>query len=322
MVSRTVSLVTCSLGVFVCYFYFGLLQERINRGSYVYQGTTERFNYVAALVAVQCAVNCLYAAILQRLSGTRAQKNSASLSSYWLAALAYLLAMVCSNKALQSVNYPTQVVGKSCKPIPVMLMGVAFAGRRYPLQKYAFVSLIVAGVAVFLYSAAGDPRPASGDNESVGRLLLLASLLMDGVTATCQERIKSRFSTTSSGMMLRMNACSVVYSLGYLVLAGELQPVLGFLSRHPELLWQLGSFAVASALGQYFIYRLIVEFGPLPCSIVTTTRKFFTVLGSVFYFGNRLTFGQWQGAAAVFSGLFLDAAFGHSRRQARPDKVQ
>ena len=32
----------------------------------------------------------------------------------------------------------------------------------------------------------------------------------------------------------------------------------------------------------------VSEFGPLPCSIVTTTRKFFTVLASVIMFGNAL----------------------------------
>ena len=29
---------------------------------------------------------------------------------------------------------------------------------------------------------------------------------------------------------------------------------------------------------QYFIFMCVSDFGPLPCSIITTTRKFFTVL--------------------------------------------
>ena len=34
-------------------------------------------------------------------------------------------AMAASNEALRYVSYPTQVLGKSCKMVPVMLMGCA-----------------------------------------------------------------------------------------------------------------------------------------------------------------------------------------------------
>lgn len=46
----------------------------------------------------------------------------------------------------------------------------------------------------------------------------------------------------------------------------------------------------------------VVSFGPLTCSIVTTTRKFFTILGSVILFGNVMTSLQWIGTVLVFLG--------------------
>ena len=57
----------------------------------------------------------------------------------------------------------------------------------------------------------------------------------------------------------------------------------------------------------------VSEFGPLPCSIITTTRKFFTVLGSVIMFGNTLLPHQWVGAVLVFCGIFLDGAYGKQK---------
>lgn len=50
----------------------------------------------------------------------------------------------------------------------------------------------------------------------------------------------------------------------------------------------------------------VAEYGPLPCSVVTTTRKFFTVLTSVILFGNVLIPRQWLGAILVFSGMAID----------------
>jgi UDP-galactose transporter B1 len=55
---------------------------------------------------------------------------------------------------------------------------------------------------------------------------------------------------------------------------------------------------------------MVAGYGPLPCSIVTTTRKFFTVLFSVLFFGNVLIGRQWFGAILVFTGLFADMFFG------------
>ena len=55
---------------------------------------------------------------------------------------------------------------------------------------------------------------------------------------------------------------------------------------------------------QFFIFRMIADYGALPCSIVTTTRKFFTVMASVLYFGNQLSNRQWIGAILVFVGLY------------------
>lgn len=44
-----------------------------------------------------------------------------------------------------------QVLGKSCKPIPVMILGVLLAKKSYPIAKYFCVLLIVGGVASFMY---------------------------------------------------------------------------------------------------------------------------------------------------------------------------
>ena len=46
----------------------------------------------------------------------------------------------------------------------------------------------------------------------------------------------------------------------------------------------------------------VSEFGPLPLSLITTTRKFFTVLASVLIFGHHIIGRQWMGAVLVFTG--------------------
>ena len=65
-----------------------------------------------------------------------------------------MLAMAFSNEALRYVSFATQVLGKSCKMVPVMIGGVA-AGRAFPTSQYVQVAVVTAGVVVFNL---GKPR--------------------------------------------------------------------------------------------------------------------------------------------------------------------
>jgi UDP-galactose transporter B1 len=131
--------------------------------------------------------------------------------------------------------------------------------------------------------------------------------------------MKAEHGTKSGHMMLAMNKWSIGYLLVALLITGEGVEFISFLQRHPSVLWELASFSVASALGQFFIFMTVSDFGPLPCSIITTTRKFFTVLASVIFFGNSLVLRQWVGTAFVFAGIFLDGLYG---KQKKPEEAK
>jgi hypothetical protein len=83
-------------------------------------------------------------------------------------------------------------LGKSIKPVPVMLLGVLIARKRYPLKKYLYVLLIVfgmnkemmlssliirniLGVVLFMYK---EPKEAAkaGEMFGIGEFLLVRYL--------------------------------------------------------------------------------------------------------------------------------------------------
>lgn len=120
-------------------------------------------------------------------------------------------------------------------------------------------------------------------------------------------------------MMLQMNLWSTIFLGAALLLTGEIWQFVEFANKFPFVIWNIFLFSVLSALGQLFIFLTVSEFGPLPCSIITTTRKFFTVLASVVFFGNALTGRQWFGASLVFTGLSLDSFWkGAPKPKAKP----
>jgi UDP-galactose transporter B1 len=91
------------------------------------------------------------------------------------------------------------------------------------------------------------------------------------------------------------------------VCTGQLMGGATFCLRNPEVIQAILIYSLASAVGQNFIYYTITQFNPLVLTTVTTTRKIFTTVYSVFRNpANSLAIGQWGGCALVFVGLVLD----------------
>ncbi|XP_029841369.3 solute carrier family 35 member B1 isoform X1 [Ixodes scapularis] len=305
-----IKLLFYALGIFVCYFYFGVLQEEITKTQY--GPKKEKFVYAQSLLIFSCIMNVVFAKLM--LSTFLKQGVDTTRRSYYIiAAMTYLGAMLASTISLQFVNYTTQVVGKSCKPIPVMVLGVLIGGKRYSLSKYLSILVVVLGVGLFIYK----DKKASQTTQSItgtGELLLLLSLSLDGITGAVQERMKSEYQTKSGHMMLMMNFWATVCLVFAQLFTQEMWAFVAFLQRYPSLFLNILLFALTGALGQTLIFRTVSEYGPLPCSVVTTTRKFFTVLGSVVIFNNPLITRQWVGVVLVFAGLIADAYFGKTSK--------
>ena len=307
----TMQLAMCFCGIFAFYFIYGFLQESITKGKYGEEG--DKFNFTLALLFCQCIINAAFAQIM--IITTNPPQDTSPQSMYAAMSLCYIGAMICSFYSLQYIAYPTQVLGKSIKPIPVMIMGVLFAGKKYPLRKYMFVLMIVIGVALFTYK---DEQGRSAEDDHTfgfGGLYLLASLMMDGMTGGIQDRIRAEYTTQTHRMMFFLNAWSLTYLAVALVLTGEGLTFISFVMQYPWVIVNISVFSCCSAVGQYFIFLTVTTFGPLMCSIFTTTRKFFTILGSVLIFGHVMVGRQWLGTILVFIGLVLDNLYGKEQKK-------
>ncbi|MGH0142249.1 UNVERIFIED_CONTAM: hypothetical protein FKN15_024046, partial [Acipenser sinensis] len=247
--SERLRLLVCFLGVFVCYFYYGILQETITRGDYGTGETKEKFKYATTLVFIQCVINALFAKLLiQFFEKPKPDRTRSWL--YGVCSLSYLGAMVSSNSALQFVNYPTQVLGKSCKPIPVMILGVTILRKKYPMSKYLCVLLIVGGVALFMYKPKKGLPGADEHAFGFGEMLLLLSLTLDGLTGVAQDHMRVHFQTGSNQMMLNINLWSMLVLGAGVLWTGEVWEFLSFTDRYPSVLYNIVLFGLTSALGQ------------------------------------------------------------------------
>ena len=70
-------------------------------------------------------------------------------------------------------------MGKSCKPIPVMILGVLFGSKSYALAKYLFTLMIVVGVALFMYKDNVVSKPGVEPGFGIGEILLVRKFTLN-----------------------------------------------------------------------------------------------------------------------------------------------
>ncbi|KAG4069942.1 hypothetical protein HA402_015166 [Bradysia odoriphaga] len=311
-----------AIGIFGCFAIFGLLQEKIFRGRYGDEigpdgKVGERYTMPITFGAIQCVFFVLFA---KALTFTHDHpKNETSQGFYALTGIFYVLGKVTSHMSLQWVPYPTQIVGKSCKPIPVMILGVLIGRKRYSCRKVIFVLTIVMGVMLFIFK--DEYTEKDGENPLLGNILIAISLLMDGLCGATEDRMRSVNKPAPLNFMMYMNFWSSIFLLTGVVVFGEGPKVYAFVLKHPEILKFFGVAVVVASFGQIFISSMISNFGPLALSLTTTTRKFFSVCLSVIIFGNHLTYRQWGAASLIFGALIVDALINKPKKNDDADTL-
>ncbi|PNH03674.1 UDP-galactose/UDP-glucose transporter 3 [Tetrabaena socialis] len=293
-------------GIYCSYLTQGIVHEHLAIKRYGEQ--QERFRNLEALNGAQ-ALTCFVWAwvILQAmvLSGRVATADLAQWHSYWRAGITNSVGPACGMVALKNITYSAQVLAKSCKMVPVMLMGVLLHGKRYTTLEYMCMGLIGLGVAAFAQK--GSSRVVESPNATLGYTLCFINLAFDGYTNAAQDAINERHRKSSPiHMMCWMNFWTALYYSAYMfVLSGTGMHLVDFCARHPDALVDIVLFCICGAVGQLFIFFTIKTFGSLLNTLVCTTRKFFSILLSVMWNGNPLLGNQWLGVGMVFAGLLL-----------------
>ena len=239
-------------------------------------------------------------------------RHRAPFYKYSFSSISNTLSSWCQYEALKFVSFPTQVLAKASKVIPVMLMGKVVSNRTYPWHEYATAGVLSLGVGLFLLAA--DP---TGSNESrhqtettvAGIIILIGYMAFDSFTSNWQSELFRTYKLTSIQMMFGVNLFSCILTMGSLIFRGVLFPSLAFLVSHTEFSFHALLMSVCSAAGQLFIFHTIAEFGPIVFTLIMTTRQALSIIISCIVYKHMLTLQALLGVFVVFVALFLRAYF-------------
>jgi hypothetical protein len=143
-------------GIYGAYLTQGIIQETLSTKKFGPEG--ERFTHLSSLNAVQSWACFLWAFLLLRFFEREKQAGYPPFTAYWKAAVTNCIGPACGYEALKYISYPAQVLAKSSKMIPVMLIGTVLHGKSYSVLEY---------VCCLMVSGAHPRGDASGAGPSV-----------------------------------------------------------------------------------------------------------------------------------------------------------
>jgi len=286
----------CFFGIMFSFVAYGLLLEYTTSGG-------RKLHELSFLFVT----SSLYTVTAAAGSYVRDEKpSSIPPSRFAVLGMTSMASTYCSVRSLRYVIYPIQVLAKSCKPVPVMIMG-AFLGKKYPLKKYINVCLIVTGVALFMGGGNKSKKQTDsvdGDaNQIMGIILLFISLCFDGGTGAYEDKLMSVHSVGPFDLMYNIQ-------LGKTILAGVGLIVFNQVHIFIQMCQDMGLLLVAlgltGAMGQIFIFVTISKFGALTCSIIGLARKVTTLVASIYFYGHVLNKVQFTGLVICVTSMVMN----------------
>lgn len=279
---------------------YGVVQERIM--SEPYDG--EMFRTSVFLVLCNRLVAILYALTMVKTMGEDI-KPMAPIWKYFAISLSNVCATWCQYEALKYVSFPVQMLGKSFKMMPVMIMGILISGKVYGIKDWGIAAGVTGGVTMFLLSGDVKSKHADAETSYYGLLLLLGFLGFDGFTSTFQEKLFKELKTTKYNQMLYVNSCSSCTSALTLMASGAAPKAIGFCFKHPQFAMHAAALSAAAVGGQFFIYSQVKEFGALIFAMTMNLRQVISIMISYIMYTKPISILQFFALCIVFGTLFF-----------------
>jgi len=231
---------------------------------------------------------------------------------------------------LKYLSFPVQVMAKSCKMLPNMIMGRALNGTKYSLYQYIQAVAALICVAIMHFSdeeshtkKKGKGKAAPSENSFYWNLFMGVSLLVfffvcDSFTSQWQTALYKRHkNVTQNQMMFGGNLLGGILTSSTLFINwSAIHESMSRAFQDPAIMLRILALGMSAALGQFCIYYAIRVLGPLSFTWIMTARQLLSVLISLVFFGHGINVTKVTCILVVFAIM-------SSRQLARvmPDKL-
>ncbi|PIK37129.1 putative adenosine 3'-phospho 5'-phosphosulfate transporter 2-like [Apostichopus japonicus] len=298
--SPSVQFFFCVGGIFFFYLIYGYMQELIFR-----LDGFRTFGWYLTLIQFAC-----YTVFGLLESWFRKDTRKIPLSTYGLLAFLTVATMGLSNSSVGYLNYPTQVVFKCCKLIPVMIGGILIQEQKINFSRQAIPISSTNGLTskgLKDLNKKKIPYPPQVDCHAVRVLMISLALCADAVIGNVQEKAIKAHQASNTEVVLYSYGIGFWYILTGLILSGQLMPAFLFCQDYPKETYGYAIiFSLTGYIGISFVLQLIRLFGALVTVTVTTGRKAVSIFVSFLSFEKPFTPQYAWSGMIVLLGIYLN----------------
>ena len=212
--------------------------------------------------------------------------------------------------AIYFTYFPVVMMIRSCNLISVALVGVLFTGVKDTALKLGNKKILVAllvsvGMIVFKVY---DPNVTQDHHQTqlLGVVLMAVSIMADGFLPDFQAVVKEKFKPHPTVLLAGVNKWTMILTIAFTIVTGHFQPMVSYMYHHQDYFFDMLIIGALSFVGQVFIYRLVKQFKQHIVPFIITTRKIFTVVLSIAYFGHDYNLSQVLGIVIVFGASLFE----------------
>ncbi|XP_067118142.1 adenosine 3'-phospho 5'-phosphosulfate transporter 2 isoform X2 [Centruroides vittatus] len=262
--SNSLKILICSFLLFVFFIIYGYLQELIFQ--------LEEFKPFGMYLTFMQFLLYSFISFLEWCVNKNCHRSRVPIKTYALLALLTVGSIGLSNTSVGYLNYPTQVVFKCCKLIPVLIGGI-----------------IIQGV-----------------------VLISLALVADAIIGNVQEKVLKQYHTSNNEMVLYSYSIGCIYIFLILIAIGQLGPATEVCIKYPIETFGYGTlFSLAGYCGIQVVLDLIKTCGAFVAVTITTCRKAVTIILSFLLFSKPFRFQYIWSGVIITVGIYLSSYSKH-----------
>ncbi|EGC28474.1 hypothetical protein DICPUDRAFT_160104 [Dictyostelium purpureum] len=234
--------------------------------------------------------NLSHLQIFQRLSIKK-------IKLYTLLSFVLFLTKTLGNESLRLLSYKTKILFQTSKIIPVMIIGGILFKRSHTTTEYASIAAMLSGLFLF---ALGDS--VNSFLSPLGIVLIVSYIFVESIKSILYEKILKDFSSELE-LSLFTNFFGSILTLPILFYSGELKSSLVYLLTHKLVLLSMMGFISLGYFANIAYLNLIKITDAFYANVISSFRKFLTILLSFFLFQDTMLTFHLIGILIFFIGL-------------------
>lgn len=221
-----------------------------------------------------------------------------------------ITSMTLTNKSLVKVDYSFKILSKSLKIIVTIIIGKLFFSKHYEYYDYLASLMITTGLIIVYIPGMGnvvedDKYNILNNIDFSGLVIILIALFMDAMSVNFQELITFYYNRSLEELTMCYSTLGIIILLPNCMIFEITKLQLITIINNTNLILCIISYSIFSFLSLYCIGKLIQEIGSLPTIIISSVRRFVSLLISIMAFNKGFSSIYVMATLLIFGGTFL-----------------